>query len=92
MYKTVKVKKQFYGLVSVRDYLVQEAFDSGQDLRIDLNGTWITIPWNKLSEGRRDSKTQFSKYNNKPYVLVDFKWKPDRKQLREEAKGQKGLL
>jgi len=91
MTKTVKVKRLYYGFASIRDYLVAEASKKGQDLRIDLKGTYMTIPWNKLSEGREDHKTQFSKFTKKTYKLIDFRWKEDRKQLREEAEGQKGL-
>ena len=91
-YKTVPIKKLYYGYASIRDYLIKEAFQKGWDIRVDYKGTFMTIPHSKLNTGRTDPKQQKSKYNDKWYHLIDYPWKEDRKQLKPEAEGQGSLI
>lgn len=87
----VEVKKIYLGNVSVRDYVVNKAKGRKEKLVIRHGDEVMTIPYEKLESGLVDTHTQRSKFNNKTYTLVDFKWKPDKK-AKPEAEGQESLI
>lgn len=84
----VKVEKIFNGFVSVRDHLVEKCVKLKEDLVIEHNGEFMTVPFKTIANPImfQIHKTKFrSKYNTGMfYELYDFKWKPD-----EEEKQQK---
>jgi hypothetical protein len=84
--KTVKVKKNWHGKVSVKDYELNDAISQG-GLIIKHDGYLMEVGIDVIKQklqGSPDSPLQKSKYNTKPYYLYDFTWKPliDDKQRR----------
>lgn len=87
----VTVKKLYLNkYVSIRDYLVQEAQVKGEDLIVDLEGQLMKIKHKDLINGKKDAKQQFSKFDKKPYYLIDYLWKP--KKVKPTNPDQKGLF
>jgi hypothetical protein len=85
----VDVAKNYHGIVSVRDYKVKEALVSGEDLDIHHKGKILHIPNNEIRARAKPSKVvPISKYDGKPYRLIDFKW-PRKKVI---AEGQRSLF
>ena len=83
--KTIKIRRLWHGMASVRDYIVDEARSGLKDITIEYAGEKMTIPTDKLYEGYLNSKVFTSKHGGKykQYRLVDFKWIPDGpKQLK----------
>ena len=84
--KTITIKRLFNGLASVRDYVIDRCYKEGKDIIFVFNHQKMTI-LNKELESRsfQLSKKKFiSKFNGKPYALIDFKFKPD-KELNQEV-------
>ena len=75
----VEVKKLFHGYVSVRDYLVEQAKNRGEDLVIIHGPKKMTVPYKKLLDSKALIKSVHqSKFNpSQSYTLIDFKWEPD---------------
>ena len=78
--KTIPIRRLFNGLASVRDYVIKRCHKEGKDIVFVFNHQKMTIR-NKELESRsfQLSKKKFiSKFNGKPYALIDFKFKPDK--------------
>ena len=78
--KTIPIRRLFNGLASVRDYVIEKCYKEGKDIIFVLGNEKMTIR-NKELESRsfQLSKKKFiSKFNGKPYTLIDFKFKPDK--------------
>ena len=67
-------------MASVRDYIVKGVYNSKEDLIIECAGQQMTIPNDKLMEGRFSKDVFISKHDNRPYQLVDYKWQPDQQK------------
>jgi hypothetical protein len=79
-----KVKKQFNGYVSVRDYIIQKSTKKREPLIIEYLGKIMTIPLNQLQSPYQLHKHIFkSKFTNKEYELIDFKFIPDKEKQLE---------
>jgi hypothetical protein len=78
--KLVHIKKLFKNrIASVRDYLVSEAIAAGETLRLIYVGQYMDLtPDELLTKQFKLTKFSFtSKYNSKPYRLIDYEWIPD---------------
>ena len=78
--KTIPIRRLFNGLASVRDYVIKRCHKEGKDIVFVFNHQKMTIP-NKELESRSfqlSEKKFISKFNGKPYALIDFKFKPDK--------------
>jgi len=74
--KTVTVKKLYNGFASVRDYLVDDCITSQRDLLIKYNTDKMIVPLEQVKQKFRLHHQSFeSKFNNKPYGLIDFLWR-----------------
>ena len=73
-----KIRKLFNGYASVRDYIVAVADDLGDDLRIEFNDAYMIIKHDELHSRAEHiiDKNYQSKWGNKRYKLVDYKWCP----------------
>ncbi len=78
--KKVIIRKLWHGSASVRDYLVREAFKLGDGIIVIFKDEQMTIPWEKLKDGKINSEVFESIHDGKKYRLVDYDWKPDLKQ------------
>ena len=80
--KKVVIKRLFHGVASARDYLVSAAKNKQESLLLVLeeNNEEMLIPWEKLSEGKKDYHQHKSKHDGRYYYLVDFIWRPTLKQ------------
>lgn len=86
----VEVKKIYLGkYVSVRDYLVKQAKDKGEDLIIRHGDDFMIVKNMNLDKGLKDTFKQHSKFGGE-YQLIDFEWKPVKKVPIHE--GQEGLF
>ncbi len=79
MQTTIKINRLWLGKASVRDYVVNQAIQSKKDLLVSFSGNFMTIPWYDLDKGKVSKDMFVSKFDNKSYRLVDFDWKPDKK-------------
>lgn len=76
----IKVKKMYNGHVSVRDYIIKSCRIKKEDLIIEYEEKFMTIPLGMLT---KDNGFQFhrrkfkSKWNDSTYELIDFKFKED---------------
>lgn len=81
MLKTIEYspKRLFNGLASVRDYIVKDAIEKLKDMVIVYKGERMTIPYSQLQKAMfQIHKISFrSKYEDKSYQLIDFKFIPD---------------
>ena len=78
--KVYKAKKLFGNIASVRDYIVNQAIDNGEGLRIEYKGKAMMLsPDDLVASVFQCHKTKFkSKYaGGKDYELYDFIFKPD---------------
>lgn len=78
--KKYKAKKMFGSITSVRDYIVKDAIDKNDGLRIEYKGKFMTLSAAELKDSVfQCHKTKFkSKYpGSKEYELYDFVFKPD---------------
>ena len=75
-----KAKKKFGGLVSVRDYIIDNCDKRGENLTIEYGGDEMIVPHSKLRSFQIHTREFISKYDGKPYKLYDFTWKPTEKQ------------
>ena len=84
--KTIPIRRLFNGLASVRDYVIKRCHKEGKDIIFVFNHQKMTIRNKELkSRSFQLSEKKFiSKFNGKPYALIDFKFKPD-KELNQEV-------
>jgi len=76
--KTVKVKKNWHGKVSVKDYDLHQAISQG-GLIIIHDGYKMEVDIEVVKQklkGNPDSPLQRSKHGTAPYYLYDFTWNP----------------
>ncbi len=78
---TVKIKRLFHGVASVRDYQAKQATDAKEDLVIIMGTQSMRIPYNEIASGKTSLET-FQSVHEKglSYHLVDFLWKPSVEQ------------
>ncbi len=73
----VEVEKIWLGKVSVRDYYYKKALRKKESLGITHGKEYMFIPYGELRKAKQYTKDIFySKFNGKPYKLIDFEWKP----------------
>ncbi len=84
--KTITIKRLFNGLASVRDYVIDRCYKEGKDIIFVLDNEKMTVLHKELKSKsfQLSEKTFISKFNGKPYTLIDFKFKPD-KELNQEV-------
>ena len=76
--KKVKVKKIFLGLISIRDYIVEKAIEKKEGLIVKFQNQEMTLRYEQLKNGSQFHRHKFqSKYENKEYELIDFKFVPN---------------
>ena len=78
--KTIPIRRLFNVLARVRDYVIKRCHKEGKDIIFVFNHQKMTI-LNKELESRSfqlSEKKFISKFNGKPYTLIDFKFKPDK--------------
>ena len=77
--KTVKVKKLWMGhLVSIRDYQVHTAIKEG-GITVEHDNKKMFLSVEELKKGleeRQQTRNLNSKFKNKTYNLIDFRWNP----------------
>jgi hypothetical protein len=83
--KTIPIRRLFNGLASVRDYVIEKCYREGKDIIFVLNNEKMTIPNEELNSRsfQLSEKKFISKFNGKPYTLIDFKFKPDKETNQE---------
>lgn len=79
----IQVKKIWFGSVSVRDYVVKECFERGENLVIRHQGRVMTIPHSELKSGRRNKMKNVSRFKDQVYDLIDFPWRPTENDLSD---------
>lgn len=78
-----EINRLWHGLASVRSNIVNVAIKEREDLLIvlkDRSGAML-VPYDELRNGKENAKLFFSKYDNQPYRLVDYEWKPTSQQI-----------
>lgn len=66
------------GTVGVRDYLVNQAIEKHENLKIILDDQTMTIKPDDLKKGDVGNVDYQSDYSGKTYRIVYFQWKPNR--------------
>ena len=76
-----KIKRLWHGYASVRDYLVQAAYERGDNLVVIFKDKQMTIQ-NKdlLATGKYNNFIIQSKHDSKKYRLIDYNFVPDAMQ------------
>jgi len=75
---TVKIRKLFKGMASIRDYFVRKCIARNLTLRIIYEDSHMDLPPETLRRGLQLTERSFkSKFNNRKYQLLDFCWKPE---------------
>ena len=73
----VVVRKLWRGhMVSIRDYIVKSAIKSG-GLEVSHDNETMYLSPEVLEKGQALTKEVPSKFNEKKYSLVDFRWNPE---------------
>lgn len=73
----------FLGHVSVRDYIIEKCVENKQGVAIIFNGRTMTIPYEAMKNKFQFHQQKFqSKFNDKKYELIDFKFIPDEMNRR----------
>ena len=73
----IVIRKLWKGhMVSIRDYIVKSGIESG-GIEVNHDNETMYISPEVLKEGQSQTKEVQSKYNDKKYSLVDFRWNPD---------------
>jgi len=73
-----KIKRQYKGLVSVRDYIIDKCIKNNEPLIIEFEGQQMTVSLSSLkSKFQLHNKKFRSKYSEKTYELIDFVFEPD---------------
>ena len=76
--KKIKVKKIFLGLISIRNYIIEKAIKKKEGLIVKFQNQEMTLRYEQLKNGSQFHRHKFkSKYENKEYELIDFKFIPD---------------
>lgn len=76
--KKVKVKKIFLGLISIRDYIIEKAIGKKEGIIVKYQNQEMIIPYERLKNGTQFHSRKFqSKFGNKTYELIDFKFVPN---------------
>ena len=74
-YKTIKLKRLYGNVASVRDYAWEKCVDKNQGIIFVCNGAEMKVEPHEV-RAATPGKTKFtSKYDGKKYRLVDFQWK-----------------
>lgn len=78
---SISNRRLFRGMVDARDYVVSKARQAHKGIRFSFNGDTMTIPWERLDEGRDMSGTVHrSKMGGQDYRLISYRWIPDKKE------------
>lgn len=73
-YLKVKINRLYNGIASVRDYIVNDAMKKGMGLELICNNCSKKIDYKDLPKGDRGKEKFKSKFDNKEYNLIDYKW------------------
>ena len=80
-YKTIKLKRLYGNVASVRDYIWKKIIADKKGIIFECNGAKMKIePW-EVSQGDVNKEAFTSRFDNKQYRLVDFKWRTNEKNL-----------
>jgi len=80
--KVYKINKLYNGLASVRSYIVHQCIQQGRDLIIRYGNQEMYIPYRDLSAKtfQIHHRVFLSRYNGRPYQLIDFRWQPQKEE------------
>lgn len=87
--KNIFIEKIFNGCVSIRDYIVNDAILEGRTIVVHclINGRKeaMTLTPQRLKKGfsLNGNHSILSRYSNKKYCLVDYRWVPDKQKSNE---------
>lgn len=88
----VEVKKLFNGFASVRDYIIDKAVKDRRDITVVYKGKKMRVPLERLKNKWQMHGRKFeSKFNDKKYMLYDFKFEAD-DDKKERQDNQPSLL
>jgi len=78
--RKVKVKKLYEGKISLRDYIVDEAIKNKEGILVQLTaggmiGTMYLSPEDLALKGKTSDLVLRSKWGERVYGLIDYKWK-----------------
>ena len=79
--RTVRLKRLFLGLASIRDYIVDDALKNNEGITIICKDQQMHLSPEDLKTGQRGTETFTSKFDGKKYKLVDYKWRTGQKGL-----------
>ena len=84
--KEIKVQRLWNGLASVRDYVLIDCIGKKRNIVFKYNGEKMTVTWDRLSSSGfwTSKKDHISKYTGKKYRLIDFKFKKDEPESKQE--------
>ena len=72
----VKINRLFNGCASVRSSLIDSAKQNNISLLLECKNETMLLQPKDLDKGRITINKYFiSKWDNKPYTLIDFEWK-----------------
>ncbi len=82
--KRVKVKKLYKGFASVRDYIIKDCLKKETGIIIEYGNKYMTVPYEKLKSALQLHRKKFeSKFSDRKYELIDFKFYPDLEKQQE---------
>lgn len=79
--KQIEIKKLWKGCASIRDYIVNECIQNGEELEIKFKKERMTLTPSVLIKGTTDGNAHQSQFNDKTYILIDFTWIPDKRVI-----------
>ncbi len=77
--KTITVKKKYEGIISVRDYIINECIRKDISLKIKFGKESMVLTPKELVNSKIQLTKRFftSGFNGKSYYLYDYRWRPD---------------
>lgn len=78
-YKTIKLKRLYNGIASVRDYIWQDCIKNRMGIIFECNNATMKLEPHELLQGQHDNKSFDSKFKNQKYKLIDFKWESQKR-------------
>lgn len=75
--KKIKLKKLYKGCASIRDYVINQCISQNQGIEVNYNDLIMILPPKDLKRGMQFHQQRFfSKFSDKQYQLIDFKFNP----------------
>ena len=75
-----RINRLFHGYASIRSYIVDRAIRNKENLVIQYDNKQMTVVWQDLDKGFKNTDVFRSKHNNMTYTLVDYDWAEDNRQ------------